>query len=44
MSKNEMTDETCSIYTGRGLDNGGVCSPMTKCRNCTPGEACIVPD
>ncbi len=44
MSNNEMTDETCSIYTGRGLDNGGVCSPMTKCRNCTPGEACIVPD
>ena len=39
-----MTDETCSIYTARGLDNGGVCSPMTKCRNCTPGEACVVPD
>ena len=38
MSKNEMTDETCSIYTARGLDNGGVCSPMTKCRNCTPGR------
>ena len=44
MSKNEMTDETCSIYTARGLDNGGVCSPMTKCRNCSPGDACVVPD
>jgi cathepsin X len=44
MSKHEMTDETCSIYTGRGLDNGQQCSPMTKCRNCTPGEACVVPD
>jgi cathepsin X len=44
MSKHEMTDETCSIYIGRGLDNGQQCSPMIKCRNCTPGEACIVPD
>lgn len=44
MGSHEITDETCSIYTGRGLDNGGVCSAMTKCRNCTPGEACIVPD
>lgn len=44
MSEHEITDETCSIYTARGLDNGGVCSPMTKCRNCSPGEACVVPD
>jgi len=44
MSNNEITDETCSIYTGRGLDNGQQCSPMTKCRNCSPGQACVVPD
>jgi cathepsin X len=44
MANNEVTDETCSIYRGRGLDNGQVCSPMNICRNCTPGEACIVPD
>jgi cathepsin X len=44
MLENEITDETCSIYTGRGLDNGGHCSPMTKCRNCNPGEACFIPD
>jgi len=44
MESHEITDETCSIYTGRGLDNGGHCSPMTKCRNCYPGEACFIPD
>jgi cathepsin X len=44
MANNEVTDETCSIYRGRGLDNGQVCSPMNICRNCTPGEACVVPD
>jgi len=44
MYNNEVTDETCSIYTARGLDNGGVCSAMTICRNCNPGEACFVPD
>ena len=44
MSKNEVTDETCSIYRARGLDNGQVCSPMNVCRNCNPGEACFVPD
>ena len=44
MSNHEITDETCSIYTARGLDNGGNCSAMTKCRNCSPGEACVVPD
>jgi len=44
MSKNEVTDETCSLYSGRGLDNGSVCSAMTICRNCNPGEACFVPD
>jgi cathepsin X len=44
MSTNEFTDETCSIYRGRGLDNGEVCSAMNICRNCNPGEACFVPD
>ncbi len=41
---NYVTDETCSIYLGRGYDNGQVCSAMTMCRNCNPGEACFVPD
>ena len=44
MANNEVTDETCSIYRGRGLDNGEICSAMNKCRNCNPGEACFVPD
>lgn len=44
MAKNEVTDETCSIYRARGLDNGQVCSAMNVCRNCSPGEACFVPD
>jgi len=44
MANNEVTDETCSIYMGRGLDNGQTCSSMIKCRNCNPGEACFVPD
>ena len=44
MADNEVTDETCSIYRARGLDNGQVCSAMNVCRNCNPGEACFVPD
>jgi cathepsin X len=44
MSNNEITDETCSIYMARGLDNGQRCSPMQKCRNCSPGEACFIPE
>ena len=44
MSKNETTDETCSIYRARGHDNGEVCSAINVCRNCNPGEACFVPD
>ena len=44
MANNEVTDETCSIYRARGLDNGQVCSAMNVCRNCNPGEACFVPD
>ena len=44
MANNEVTDETCSIYRARGLDNGQECSAMNVCRNCNPGEACFVPD
>jgi len=44
MAKNEITDETCSIYRARGHDNGQECSAMNVCRNCSPGEACVVPD
>ena len=44
MHENEITDETCSVYRARGHDNGEVCSAMNVCRNCSPGEACFVPD
>jgi cathepsin X len=41
---NEITDETCSTYQGRGHDNGLECSPIMKCKNCNPHEPCFVPD
>ena len=44
MHYNEVTDETCSIYRAKGLDMGQVCSAMNVCRDCSPGEACRVPD
>lgn len=44
MHNNEITDETCSIYLGRGNTNGQECSPMMKCRDCHPGEACFIPE
>lgn len=44
MHRNEVTDETCSIYQGRGHDNGIECAPITQCKNCNPGEPCFVPD
>jgi cathepsin X len=44
MSKNEIADETCSLYTARGHDNGMECSPMVKCKNCDPHEPCYIPD
>lgn len=44
MNKNEITQRTCSIYLARGHDNGSDCSPMQMCRNCSPGEACFIPD
>ena len=43
-NENELTDETCSIYHGRGHDNGYECSPVVKCRNCNPHEDCFIPD
>ena len=39
-----VTDETCSIYHARGHDNGYGCSPVTKCRNCSPHKQCFIPD
>ena len=44
MATNEVTDRTCSIYRARGHDNGQECSAMQICRNCSPGEACVIPD
>ena len=44
ISQNYITDETCSIYQARGWDNGIGCSAMSRCRNCSPGEACFIPD
>jgi hypothetical protein len=44
MHKNEVTDETCSIYTARGWTNGQKCSNMTICKNCSPHVPCVVPD
>ena len=44
LSKNEGSDETCSIYRARGHDNGAECSSMIKCENCMPGQGCFVPD
>jgi cathepsin X len=44
MHDNEITDETCATYTGRGYDNGMDCSPILKCRNCAPHEPCFIPD
>ena len=31
MNQNEVSDETCSVYRGRGHDNGAECSSMIKC-------------
>lgn len=44
MHENEITDETCSIYTARGHDNGKECSPINVCKNCDPHKPCFVPD
>ena len=42
--ENYVTDETCSIYQGKGHDNGADCTPINKCRNCMPGKPCWVPE
>lgn len=39
-----LTDETCTIYHGRGRENGLECSPALKCRNCYGGKPCFIPD
>ena len=44
MNKNNVTDETCSIYQARGYDNGMECSSIIKCKNCHPTDPCFVPD
>lgn len=39
-----LTDETCTIYQGRGLENGLKCSPALKCRSCLSGGVdCFIP-
>ena len=38
-----ISDRTCAIYQARGHDDGQSCSWMEHCRNCSPGEACVVP-
>ena len=44
MFNNTVTDETCSIYTAKGWDNGNICSNITRCKNCDPHKDCYVPD
>jgi len=44
MHYNYVTDETCSIYSARGHDNGKECSPINICKNCDPFQPCFVPD
>jgi len=44
MHRNNITDETCSIYRARGHDNGVMCSNITMCRNCATDGTCFVPD
>lgn len=42
--KDNVTDETCSIYRGRGWTNGELCSADIKCLNCHPDGLCNVPE
>ena len=39
-----ITDETCSIYQGRGYTNGIDCAPINKCKNCLRGQSCFIPE
>ena len=43
MFKNNITDETCSIYQAWGWTNGMGCTEEIKCKNCHPGGACDYP-
>jgi len=40
ISKNNITDETCSPYQAYGHDNGVGCSAEIKCKNCLPNRGC----
>ena len=42
-NENELTDETCAIYKGRGHDNGNPCSPVTMCRDWGQHKPCFIP-
>ena len=44
MNKNEITDETCSIYRARGHDNGAKCSAKIMCENSSPSKGCFNQD
>jgi cathepsin X len=45
IKNNNITDETCSVYQARGISNGLECSPIIKCKNCSPGsDKCEVPE
>ena len=41
---NYLTDETCTVYQGRGHSNGAQCSPAFKCRECFGGKLCHIPE
>jgi cathepsin X len=43
----EITDETCSIYRGRGYTNGATCAPIIQCINCkshSSTDKCEIPE
>merc|ERR1719240_2363725 len=44
MHGHNITDETCSIYRARGLDNGAKCSQQIMCENCSPSKGCFNQD
>jgi cathepsin X len=37
---NNITDETCSPFQGKGHTNGLTCNAEMKCRNCKPWTTC----
>lgn len=45
MTKNNITDESCTPYQARGNTNGIECSPIIKCKTCWGfNQTCSVPD